>query len=343
MKRAVLLNDTTFDYHHGCEVVVSKIEQSLKRRNVELIGSCPVGVYFKEEKGFLDLINKSDLVVVNGEGTIHHGREKARWLLEVADYAKSIQRPSVLINCTYNDNPDDFSSLVSNFDKVYVRESHSYNEISSARKDAEIVPDLTMLLSEDYTPSVNSKRKGVVITDSAMIGVSKANYLKSLKKNWTYAPVLRSYRNEGKYSLVESLRHIKFLMSRKKSLDYRNEISDAEYLSVRNSYISTTVKSYLDQLSDAELLLTSRFHSMCFSLVTETPFLATVGNSHKVEGMLSDIGIENRLIDEAFINEDFSIQDYRFDDGELKRVKDYKKQAVEKINKMFDNCCGLIT
>ena len=43
MKKAVILNDTSFEFHHGCEIVMKNIISKLHEHGIETIGTCPVG------------------------------------------------------------------------------------------------------------------------------------------------------------------------------------------------------------------------------------------------------------------------------------------------------------
>lgn len=342
MKTAILINDTTYDFHHGCEAVVKGIKNSFLKRGVKIVHACPVGVNFRDDKKLLSLAKNVDLVIVNGEGTIHHGREKAKWLLDIAQYSKSNKVPCVLINATYQDNPESFDSMLKNFDLIFVRESSSLEVMKSIGIDSGFAPDLTMLLSESFIENKLSIRQGIGITDSPVIHESINNIKSSYKYGWEFLPVLRSNRLEGELSFKETLRHVKFFITKKRKSTHVDGISEAKYLEIRNSYINPTIKGYLEKLASKELLLTSRFHSLCFTLVTETPFVAISGNSHKVEGILHDLGLMNRLVQAKIFSENINAADYSFTPDELNSIREYKKDAVKKINDMFDSCVSLI-
>ncbi len=340
MKKAVLINDTTYDFHHGCEAVVSAIKNNLFERGVEVVATCPVGVHFKKHPRLLSEIKSADLVVINGEGTIHHGREKAGWLLEVSDYTRSIGVPCALINMTYQENPTEFNERLKNNFLICVRESESQKEVASVGLTAEIVPDLTFILSKKYS-ELCFDRNGIGITDSAFSDVSKDNLMSAIENSYLFLPVLRSYRNEGQFSVKEKLRHLKFLFANNFIKEDFNVLSEEQFLKVRNKYIKTTLKSYMDSISGLELLLTSRFHSLCFSIVTETPFLAMNSNSHKVESLLKDIGLEHRLVDRCFFKNKISSGEFFFSDDEIDRIKEYKRNSVCVIDDMFDRLSSI--
>ncbi len=120
--KVVLLNDTSDNRHFGCELVGSAYRTLLAERGIELVGS-------KYRKEPLDpaLCDKADLVIVNGEGCIHHGGYKH--LQEIGH-----QWPSVLLNCSIEEQP---SFDAKDFLLATVRES-----MSGGYTGLEVVPDL---------------------------------------------------------------------------------------------------------------------------------------------------------------------------------------------------------
>ena len=85
MKSVVLLNDTSFENHHGCNIVVENIKRNLEKRNIKLLATNPIGKDWKKNKSFLNYLNQADGVVVNAEGTIHDDSEYAYSLLEIVN------------------------------------------------------------------------------------------------------------------------------------------------------------------------------------------------------------------------------------------------------------------
>ena len=108
MKQAVILNDTSFESHHGCEVVVENIKRLLFKNGIETISTNSVGVDWEQNKVFIRKLCESDIVVVNGEGTIHHSQPRALELSSITRYVKRhLNIPVVLINSTIQDNDDE--------------------------------------------------------------------------------------------------------------------------------------------------------------------------------------------------------------------------------------------
>lgn len=74
-----------------------------------------------------------DLVIINGEGSIHHGRNTH--LIELAN-----EFPSVLLNCVYQENPP--CSALEKFLFITAREHRSAEEIQKSGIECSVVPDL---------------------------------------------------------------------------------------------------------------------------------------------------------------------------------------------------------
>lgn len=131
MTRILLLNDTSLgDAHFGCQLVGQTIREQLCRVGLDLALSMSKHVALDEIRKLRHLF---DFVIVNGEGTIHHGN--GRNLVEVA-----AEFPSALINCVYQDNPP--WPALAEFKLVAARESLSAAAIEAQDVSCEVVPDM---------------------------------------------------------------------------------------------------------------------------------------------------------------------------------------------------------
>jgi len=342
MHQAVIVNDTRTQLHHGCELVMANIVRQLKKRDIAVLGTCNEGRKWSSDPKFVAKMRRSDLIIVNGEGTIHHGRPAGRDLLTIATNAKSLGIPSYLINCTYQDNPPEYCVLLEQFLGIYVRESMSHREISDLGLLSAIVPDLT--LCSEPMQSVKP-RAGVGITDSTFVELSKTMYGAAIRNNWEFLPVLRAHRFDGEPNLVELLRLIKFKANRVIDQVAGEDLNGPTgYLSVRNRFIRTSVSDYLERISDKALLVTARFHSMCFCLLSETPFVALRSNSHKIESMMADIGLDpRRLVDEAMLVDGIEPAEFVYSEAEIRNLRHYMQSARQSIDMMYDEIAASVT
>lgn len=131
MSKIVLINDTSlFNTHFGCQLVGQTIREQCARVGLTIIASLPLKFDVNLAKPWLQ---RADLVIINGEGSIHHGRNTQ--LLKLAD-----NYPAALINCVFQENGQQRS--LRNFRYLSARESLSAAEMRRQGVDCEVVPDL---------------------------------------------------------------------------------------------------------------------------------------------------------------------------------------------------------
>ncbi|GLQ32501.1 polysaccharide pyruvyl transferase family protein [Litoribrevibacter albus] len=129
--KVAFINDTSlFSNHFGCQLVGQVYREQFKRTGLDLVISLPKNFNIEDYKSQLDSV---DLVVVNGEGSIHHGRNPH--LLEIAK-----KYPSVLLNCVYQENPR--NDALKEFLHISARESYSAEEIQLQGVNCHVVPDV---------------------------------------------------------------------------------------------------------------------------------------------------------------------------------------------------------
>lgn len=140
--KIVLVNDTSmFNAHFGTQLVGQTFREQLARLGCELIGA--VGQRFGDCHA---LFSRADLLVINGEGSIHHGRN-----LHLVELAK--RYPCVLINCVWEENPA--HEALGLMKTITVRESYSAALLESQGFRCRIVPDVSfasMLLRAHQRP-----------------------------------------------------------------------------------------------------------------------------------------------------------------------------------------------
>ncbi|MCF6267470.1 MAG: polysaccharide pyruvyl transferase family protein [Desulfuromusa sp.] len=338
IRKVVLLNDTSFEQHHGCCVVIANIKTLLRERGLHLLATNPVGVPWEDNVSFRKKMDDSDIVLINGEGTIHHSQPRALDLITVVDYAKKHNKPTALINCTYQDNNDYIHDRAGLFDKVYVRESLSQDELRENGIQSSVVPDLTFFQEPFRLPT---PRNGVGVTDSVDTEFSEKLYHFSKRQDMVYLPALakqnfRLDRGTLRRQFKDLMKSVCFkaLQMAGGSISFNRQRFLASYAST-DRYINTIAK--------LELLMSARFHSCCFAVKTLTPMIAFASNSHKIQGMFKDIGLDSRrLIEQGDLGEPSDLNQYsQYSPKELHNLISYNKIAVEKINHMFDSIAKL--
>jgi hypothetical protein len=156
--RIVLYNDTTLlNSHFGPQLVIQTLREQLAKRGMELIGSLHRDSLPQDNRSIL---SKANLVIVNGEGSIHHS--KCQHLIDIAN-----EYPAALINCVYQGNESNIA--LSKFCLVTARESRSANHlIECGAHDVEVVPDLMFAaqILREWTRAVPALDLG--ITDNVI-------------------------------------------------------------------------------------------------------------------------------------------------------------------------------
>ena len=156
--QVAIVNDCSGYLHFGCDTVMKVYADEFKKRDVKIRGTIPTGRHWVQ---YSDLLRAVDLVVVNGEGSIHHGN-----FPELINIAESY--PCVLVNSVFEDVP--LNKNLKAFKYISVRESFSKTDMEGHGVSPEIVPDL--IFAHDFQrPEVTGDR---IVIDSikASYGIS---------------------------------------------------------------------------------------------------------------------------------------------------------------------------
>lgn len=295
--RAALFNDTSHDQHFGCDLVVAEVD-----RRLAVAGVTPVWRHYVEDdwRTCPEIVSSTldvDVVVVNGEGTIHDTAVWARAVVlsRVGHYAKRrLGVPSFLINATIHAIDEKTARVLGSFDRIFVRDSTSQNELLRFGIESTVVPDIT--LSADL-PKART-RSGYCYSGNVKKGSGEQLALRGKAGNMPFVCVKKE------------------------------EYGGAPF--------APGPLEYAEQLSSYELMLTGRFHVVTFCLATETPFVAVESNTPKISSLLRDIfGSTDRVIsDEEIASVDLS-RFARWSESEISKLRAFRTAAREKVDRMF--------
>lgn len=277
MKKVVLLNDTTPDNHYGCTRVINNLNTLIAESGGIVIHSLKIDqkIFNSETKQYLQ---QADIVIINGEGTFHHGAQRAHDMLKLV---AELPLKKYLVNATYDSNPETFATLLKSFDGVTVRESRSQRQLKEQGIDSIVLPDLS-LFSESYTSTV---RKGYLYGDS--VNFRLAWKMHQLFRDKTDFKVNRICYTSNRWAQVN-----RYILKGLRKLDFTK-------FKTRNLFIAReriTTEQYHQEVAHSNGIITGRYHAICYAINSLTPFLAVSSNSHKVEGLMEDIGLEGRII-----------------------------------------------
>ncbi len=278
--KVVIVNDTAkrfpftrylaYAHHFGCQLVMKTFREQLDRVDIELLGTVP-----KQSTDF-SIAEKADLVIVNGEGSIHHGRRAE--LINIAT-----QYPCVLINAVYQDNP--YREALRQFRYIAVRESDSARELEQQGIKPDIVPDIIFTSSTLNAFKAPAPTRDLGITDSVLSPKSES----LIRKFLTWKPA------DERISAFQP------------------------------------PKRFLTEIAKHRRLCIGRYHGVIAASVLRIPYSAWASNTHKISGIMTDMGI-NHLFAEQ-MEDALDIVPQAFDE----RIDAYVSRARILINAMFES------
>jgi polysaccharide pyruvyl transferase WcaK-like protein len=143
--KAVLLNDTSDEGHLVCPQVVQNIKTLCAKNGIEILGSFTRKNVQDRCPELLKQTQKTDFIIINGEGTLHHSPVIGSELLSFGN------KPIILINAVW-EKMFLVSKFLDKFFYICVRESKSYEEIIKIvpSKKVQIVPDTIFYTVGEY-------------------------------------------------------------------------------------------------------------------------------------------------------------------------------------------------
>ena len=194
-KNVLLVNDTSLVCHHGCTLLMECIYDLFQKNNLIIKDR----IFYEEN--YLNFLSKKmdyDLILINGEGTIHGNKNADKKKVnQIFDFIKLVKKryniPIIIFNSTISSLKKNQLKILKMVDKLYVREYYSFNYLKKNRIKSKIVPDLLILLRFKN----NKIGKNVIVNDSSV----KINNEKLIQfsnyNNFEYIPIL--YNNYLRY------------------------------------------------------------------------------------------------------------------------------------------------
>lgn len=288
---------------------MAAIEANVASRGARIAYRHPVTRPWRDDAAALAAIDSADLVLVNGEGTMHHGKLPAARLAELGPYCAARGKPAFLINATIQANRPSQMRDIAAFAGIWVRESRSAEELGQAGVAAAICGDLSFC--HDLPRHDGGSERGLVL-DSASPNVTTEllNVATALKADFV------------------TMRHNKTGMKAyKKGLLRRRHLTGKPLLVMPGILTFGDFGAYLAR---RHFLVTGRFHGLCFALNSRVPFLALPLDTWKSEGVLSDIGLNPaRMFRPGATPAPFSPR-------ELEQISAYLADIRSRIAAMFD-------
>ena len=340
MKKVLIINDTSSECHHGCDLVMTNLRKILTKYNVRTF-SVFSGKTLIENKNLIKKLDNIDLVLINGEGTLNNSQERAKNIIKDLIYLKeNYNFPVVLINSTIYRNNSFIMKNLKLFDLIYVRSSLDKELLFKHRIVSKVVPDISFYAFPKIIYKNKKDNKNFSITDSYSNLVSE-NFLKFSKKyNFNFLPIRRDPKLNS-LNLFKILSFAKFHFIKIIVIFFLKLKININYNFAVRFFFINEINDYLKNIKNSDLLICGRFHALSFAIQTLTPFcfIKSSVNTHKSESLLKDIGIKNRVIE---LNE-FNIEKFKkFKKREIVLIKKYLNNSNYKINKMFKEIFQLV-
>jgi len=278
--QAVVLNDTSTRYHHGCSRVMRLLLRGLDEAGVEVTARSPARADWARDEAFLRALRRAQVVVINGEGTLHDGAPMGARLLSVLDHPDAAGKPVALVNALWQDNPPEWDDWLRRLALAAARDSGSAEVFRRVRGEGRWGPDLSLSAPSEVA---GVSRRGLVVGDSVKFGARRHLARAAQRLGACYVP-------------TKTLRHGIWEVGIARSLLWRGyngvwtgRVSDFE--------MPRDEGAYLARLARAEGHVTGRFHAVCLSMLTGTPVLALASRTSKIERLLRDAGLgDSRLL-----------------------------------------------
>jgi polysaccharide pyruvyl transferase WcaK-like protein len=288
---------------------------------VHIVGTVPNARH--DDLAFVqDNIRQFDLLIVNGEGTMHHDSEKALSLCRAAAYAAGRGKATALINTVWQAN-NQLNDYLAAFHLVAAREPNSQTAIARTGCPARLVPDLVFHSHIPGTPRGGAPTPVAHARRTAVIdSVDRGTTLK-----WAWRALLRGHGLFVMHPLnLERLARRPVLT---RGLAWR--VGSPPRLIGRH---------FADQLGAYDRVISGRFHGCCLAMLLGLPVLGLPSNTHKIEGLFHDAGLGNTaLITRGRRHE----VERRFEHVQAcqEEVRQYISTARTRIDQLFNDIAQL--
>lgn len=309
-----------------------------EQAGMEILRACPMHHDWQTDEQLQRDIRAADICLVNGEGTMHDDAPLALRYGALARYCREHGVPCFLINSVWQNNVR-LNADAPLFTRIFVRDVLSQAALAEIGLPAEVVPDLTLSYQYEGATPV---RQGLLINGSVLT--------ERLREAWRIScanPHLRyvSIRTIAPLQLGKGFDVYLRKNLRKRLKAYRRiaasylhrypaELPGSRIDKLRWRYAVLAPRRFLALLRRSQGVITGRFHLVTLCLVTGTPFYAIASNTHKIEALLAQVGLGERLrasYEEAVGD----AQRIAFSEAEQAGIESFLQDARRQAGEMF--------
>lgn len=327
--KVVILNDTSIERHHGCTRVMRLLQEGLVRHGFTVSARSPVRHDWRRDAAIRAAMEDAALIVINGEGTLHHGKSAAADLLSVTDVAGDT--PVALINTLYQDNPPDWSKWLNKMAYVSTRDSRSADQVEMCTgRRPFVVPDLSLSARVAPQPTIDK----IIYGDSIKEEVARQLADLARSERAPLVPSVSAYKGmrngDGFFARLRRRRMIARHLRRVKAVNPTLELCASE-------------DAYANRVASAGLYVTGRYHGTCYAMAAGIPFVAVKSNSWKIEALIADAGLAQwRVTAAQGLLGRLARQDLAYRDHERAALDKFLDDAAASAEAMFSNLRALV-
>ncbi|MDF1690899.1 MAG: polysaccharide pyruvyl transferase family protein [Zhongshania sp.] len=306
-KRAVLLNDTSDWYHWGCSGTSHAVHSALRERNYSVRGipiaqTCrleglPISaadfeldeVYtnFRTLNSTLcDELNAADVVVINGEGSLHGQNATSIGLLYLAHIAKTRHnKPVHIIN--HSCYPDEgvgnkespisglYALVYQELDFIAIREGVSFRQVRELGVECEQSFDcLPLFIEASGIAQNNLSGDGPIVLAGSVVwqrsmGAEIVDFIKTLHERGHRVQLLVG---ASAYLAADDINFVQWIQGQAPGCT--------------ELYYTATEAEWLSVIANASVLVSGRFHHSIAAAFLGTPFVVCESNTPKIAGLL---------------------------------------------------------
>ncbi len=313
--RAILANDTSYWYHWGCTCTSLALHEGLRAAGyavegvaittVNALTGLPTSVEeFDSEQVFngfcaahpalIGQLRRGDIVVVNGEGSLHglgqtalallyliyvswHWLGKRTQVVNHSAYPAAVESPAAAVaNALYQ-------KVYAGLDRVVVREPASAAVLASLGIEVEEGFDSLPLFANAHMPTAERDDKRIVLAGTVALTEEYLTLVCGLAEH----VLARGYDVDvlvgaNAYLAGDDIAFVNALHRRLKGR-YRLVAAASE-------------GEWLQCIGSATLLISGRFHHTIAAAWLGTPFLVSASNTSKIAGLLERLGIGEEVV-----------------------------------------------
>lgn len=330
--KAVILNHTGFEHHHGCRLVMDHIYRQLGARGIKVIAASPVRYKWWRSVAMMRAIGQADVIVINGEGTLHHGAGHGEKLLQVVDHPARRGAPVVLINALYQDNPPEWRRYLERLAFVSVRDTRSQGELRALGVEAHFTPDFSMAGAS----AASGTRSAHLIGFGDSVLPDATAELRRLRRAHGSDAVSLPIWASLEHWAFPNAPPLLYLLNTPSLLG----VAAARVLDPGTRCFARE-SQFMEALSGLALFVTGRFHGVAMAMRTRTPFIAATSNSHKIEALLQDAGLEARRVVELSRLARINAAEWAYSDAESTAISAFLTRAEQGSGVVFDTIARL--